>query len=186
MAAGNSRRFKLDNQGMHKLLYQPEGWAYPILSKTFRTASQVLHKDNICIVTNCNEVSVTQLALSLTANVLTIDTQGIGESIAKSITAHQHWDSAMILLADLPFINQKTVQSVYDLSAIHTIVRPMVNQQAGHPVGFQQCFFSQLMQLKGDQGANLITQHFPVHWIQSTDIGCIHDIDTLKDLDHHP
>lgn len=184
MAAGNSKRFKQTSNNHHKLLHPcDDNNQTAMLTMTYQKACEVFHPDNICIITNHDEIAVTKLAQSLGCSVLTIHTQGIGDSIQQAVAAHKDKDALLILHGDLPFIRPDTIKNIANAIQLHEIVRPKYQQQFGHPVGFQKSFFPQLMALRNDQGANKILTEYPFTSININDAGAITDIDTLKDLE---
>lgn len=186
MAAGRSQRFKATHNGMHKLLYPMNDSFESMLETTYKTASQVFSPENICIIVNQEEQEVQKAAQKLASPTLSIQSNGIGESLAQAIHAHQHYDGLLILHADLPFIQAATIQSVHDALQSHDIVRPVYKEKCGHPVGFQKQRFAELIQLKGDEGANKILRNFTVHSLSVEDPGIIYDIDTLHDFNNRP
>ena len=127
---------------------------------------------------------------------------GLGDSIAYGIRhivdeLHEDWVAAVICLADMPFIQRNTYQSVYNAlkqpEAESIIVAPCwptsstIDKQLsrrGHPVGFGKHYFPVLSQLTGDNGArNIIKRNLhQLHLLPVEDQGIFKDIDTLKDL----
>lgn len=182
MAAGRSRRFKAAWHGVHKLLYRQDASAPCILEVTYQKVCEVLDPSQICVVVNDAEPDVRQLAEKLGSPILVVCSQGVGESIAQAVTAHQNWSGILILHADLPFIQKETIQSVVDALNHHAIVRPIYQNHPGHPVGFQQAFYPKLMTLQGDRGANTILTQQAVTLIHVQDRGVLHDIDEPSDL----
>lgn len=185
MAAGRSRRFKIASHGRHKLLYQPDPSIPCILESTYQKARAIFDAQQICIVVNHAEPEVKQFAQRLESPVQLIHSNGIGESIAQAVTAHQDWSGILILHADLPLIQKETIQSVVGALEHHIMVRPLYQNHAGHPVGFQPLVYPQLIALKGDQGANKILAQDHVTFIPVQDEGSIQDIDTPKDFENY-
>src|ERR1700712_1231768 len=52
----------------------------------------------------------------------------------------------------------------------------------GHPVGFGAELFSELMMLKGDEGARRLLARYPTAAVEVDDPGVLFDIDTVDDL----
>ena len=182
MAAGKSQRFKEANGGRHKLLYPCDKLYTSMLALTYQTARNIFSTDEICIITNNSEPMVHDLANQLGSPTLSIQTNGIGESIAQAVAHNQSWDHLLILHGDLPFIQSSTIQKVYDATQKHEIVRPCYKGIFGHPVGFQKSLYPQLMALQGDQGAMQILKKFSVIALPVEDRGSIQDIDHPQDL----
>lgn len=185
MAAGTSQRFKQASNGMHKLLYPYDQFDIPMLSMTYQTALQAFNPEEICIVVNEIEPTIIQLAKTFQSPVLTIQSNGLGESIAQGVTHQQSYDGLLILHGDLPFIQADTICQVRDELHNASIVRPEYLHQLGHPVGFQKIMFPLLMNLKGDTGASSILKNHSTTVITTHDRGSIQDIDTPKDLERY-
>ena len=52
----------------------------------------------------------------------------------------------------------------------------------GHPVGFAAELFSELVMLKGDEGARRLLARYPTAAVELDDPGVLLDIDTVDDL----
>ena len=88
-------------------------------------------------------------------------------------------------MADMPFIKLETItQLANSLERSGKIIRPVYEQQQGHPVGFAQRFKEQLISLNGNVGAyGVINKHRGEFELNSTDdSGVIADIDQMSDL----
>lgn len=181
MAAGKSKRFKATSHGIHKLLYQNDAQSACILEKTYAKARGVFDSQAIYVVVNKLEHEVVQCAKQMGSPLLIVDSDGIGESISQAVTVCQNCSALLILHADLPLIQEATIQSVCDALQYSVIARPIYENQQGHPVGFQQQVYPQLMKLSADQGANHILKHYAVTSIPVKDRGTVQDIDTLND-----
>ena len=66
---------------------------------------------------------------------------------------------------------------VADALKSHTLVRPCVSTQPGHPVAFDHNWYSKLSQLTGDNGARELLRGESVHLIE------IEDADSQRDID---
>ena len=186
MAAGKSQRFKASHNGMHKLLHPINESNHSMFSVTYAATTQVFAPKDIYIIVNKEDPDVKRAAKALGSPILTIQSNGIGESIAQAVYANQNYDGLLILHADLPLIRSSTIQSVRDALYEHSIVRPMYLGKYGHPVGFQQRYFSELMQLQGDEGANKILKNHDNTSLAIDDPGITYDIDTIHDLNNLP
>lgn len=115
---------------------------------------------------------------------------GMGHSLAAGVHATQHWDGWLIALADMPFIQPSTFQSVAEALSRHKIVRPVFTSRdtgqrlRGHPVGFNRSCACDLMQCRGDEGARQLLAANPddVHELLCSDEGIIHDVDRPDDI----
>lgn len=110
--------------------------------------------------------------------------QGMGSSIASGVTATPDASGWLVLPGDLPLIQPESLQAVSSALLHHPLVVPMINGQAGHPVGFGVNHRQALMNLRGDQGARVIVQQHTPYRLPLDDIGCILDVDTPTLLQH--
>ncbi|WP_051396145.1 nucleotidyltransferase family protein [Ignatzschineria larvae DSM 13226] len=194
MAAGSSERFKASSPHppRHKLTMTYRN-SRTLLEESYQHAHQVIASENILIVTNQLEPNIAEIAHTLPSPHISIQSKGLGESIAKGLAFalkhNPHYEAVLILPADLPFIQANSFKQV--IAALtqypkHNI-RPYYQDIAGHPVAFQRCYFSELLQLSGDQGAQKIVQKQPLKKIYLEDPGIIQDIDTYEDFcQYHP
>lgn len=110
--------------------------------------------------------------------------KGMGHSLAAAMPYAQNWDAAVIGLADMPYVQSSTYQSIQKALLEHTMVRPVCQGRMGNPVGFRSSFFQELSALSGDQGArNLLKRHKEkLYVMECSDWGIIQDIDTSEAL----
>ncbi len=110
---------------------------------------------------------------------------GMADSIACGVAATQQADGWLILPADLPLIQPETL--CHMANALHEasqqqpacdVVVPMYQQQRGHPVGFSKACLSDLLSLRGDQGASSVVAKHNSLQVLVDDIGCVTDVDT--------
>ncbi|WOH38542.1 nucleotidyltransferase family protein [Thalassotalea fonticola] len=114
---------------------------------------------------------------------------GLGNSLAagiKGILKNQTANkisSVSIFLADMPYINSDTIKMLLRESVSSNIVRPMFQNQAGHPVCFGTEFLAQLSQLCGDLGAVKVIKanNDKLHLMKVDDSGTVADIDKPGD-----
>jgi molybdenum cofactor cytidylyltransferase len=110
---------------------------------------------------------------------------GMGQSLAWAIRARPLAKAWVIALADMPWIEVATIQSIADaleggaglVAASHQGVR-------GHPVGFSRRYYGELAALSGDEGAkSLVRRHeAKLQLIETDDAGISRDVDTPGDL----
>lgn len=183
LAAGFSRRFGDANKLLQPL---PNGQmvAYASAQKLIQALP-----NSIAVIRQGNDT----LAKALTALgycLIECDEHDLemADSLSKAmryLLQHCKPDDVLIALADMPFIQVETIQSIAKtLQQQGGIVVPTYLGQRGHPVGFSASFCEELTTLKGDQGArSVIQQHSQaVHFIATEDAGILRDIDTPKDL----
>lgn len=110
---------------------------------------------------------------------------GMGHSLAAAVQASPEAAGWLVALADMPFIETASHRRVCDqLRAGAGIVTVEYEGRRGHPVGFAQAYFADLIALTGDQGArSLLTAHSArISRLAVDDPGICRDIDTVADL----
>jgi len=179
LAAGYSRRF-----GSDKLLY-PIDNTLPIgvvsarkLVSTVKTVLAVIRPE---------QVKLKQLLVDEGASVVECpnSAKGQGASLAYAIEKTKNADGWIISLADMPFIQQSTIEVIINmLDGPDVITAPTYNCRRGHPVGFGRNYLSELLLLKSDRGAKRLLTKYDNHikHIPCNDPGILNDIDTTKDL----
>lgn len=108
-----------------------------------------------------------------------IDNPGMGDSIACGVAATPNAHGWLILPADLPLIQPSTLLAVAQALQQHTVVVPVFQGQAGHPVGFQAACGPALMQLSGDTGARAVVAAHTAYRLTINDEGTVLDVDTV-------
>ncbi len=182
LAAGASARF-----GDNKLLY-PLGGGTPMAIVAARKLIRAV-PDCIAVVRKLDILSelLEDEGFSVLVNPHAED--GMAGSVICGINAAPDANGWIIALADMPFISQHTIRMIADsLNAGAAITAPVYEGRRGHPVGFANTFKSQLLQLKGDQGARdiLATYSSKLITINVDDGGVLQDIDRLGDLTDYP
>lgn len=113
-------------------------------------------------------------------------TDGMGESIARGVTATAEASGWLILPGDLPLIRPESLRRVALALNEKPVVVPHYQSQHGHPVGFHRSYFTALSALQGDKGAGSIVQgaykRGEVLPLTLSDRGIIEDVDTTGDL----
>lgn len=107
---------------------------------------------------------------------------GMGDSIAAAVRANADACGWLILPADLPLIQSKTLLDVAFSLRKHSTVMPTYKGQRGHPVGFAPICKAALMQLSGSKGAAPVLRQFDTFELAVDDAGIVIDIDTVRDL----
>lgn len=107
---------------------------------------------------------------------------GMGDSIASGVAATPDAHGWLILPADLPLIQARTLLAVAAALSQHEVVVPRYEGQQGHPVGFSVACRGALTQLTGDQGARAVVAQYPVCRLEVEDEGCMLDVDTVDAL----
>jgi molybdenum cofactor cytidylyltransferase len=114
--------------------------------------------------------------------------QGMAHTLANGIHQAKDWEAALVFLADMPFVQAETIESLlaeYEFrKTSNPIVVPIRDGKAGHPVLFSRCYFDEIESLTGDNGAKPVIENNSAHvyQIKVNDPGVIRDIDTPQDL----
>ena len=114
--------------------------------------------------------------------------RGSGASLAAGVAAAADADGWIIALADMPFIEAKTIEAVADaLRGGAMLAAPWDESRGerGHPVGFGAALHGELVSLDGDEGArSVVARHAEaLVKVPVRDPGIFADIDTPADLD---
>ena len=107
---------------------------------------------------------------------------GMGDSIAAAVRATAAAPGWLILPGDLPLVSPDTLRQVAAALATAAVVVPLFRGERGHPVGFERRCGLALAALQGDKGAAAVVRAHPVLALETHDIGCITDVDTLEAL----
>ena len=107
---------------------------------------------------------------------------GMGYSIAAGVSARPHAGGWLVLPGDMPLVRPATLVAVADGLAHHAVVYAQHLGRRGHPVGFSAELFSELVQLRGDDGARRVAARYPSIGLELADPGVLFDVDTQADL----
>lgn len=178
LAGGASRRF-----GSNKLTVAV-GDGVPIGTRSARHLAAAV--DELLVVIPGGDSATRSLfADAFEISICADADEGIGRSIAHGIGARRGAGAWLIALADMPFIETKTIRDVAAaLSSNSAIVRPRFHGRAGHPVGFGAAYGRELLNLQGDIGAQPVVDAHPgaLVFIDTEDAGVVTDIDRPRDL----
>ena len=110
---------------------------------------------------------------------------GIGSSLACAVRATADAEGWLVALADMPFVEASTLQSV--LGALRDgaeIAAPSCGGRRGHPVGFSRRCFAALAGLHGDAGGRRLLDDpsRSLTLIAVDDAGVHRDVDRPDDL----
>ncbi|MGA7508122.1 MAG: nucleotidyltransferase family protein [Erwinia billingiae] len=175
LAAGHSRRFR-QATGEHKLLAMVNG--RPVLQHTLDQAAATGLP--VFVVTRPEDHRIHALLAGVTPVFCHSD--GIGHSIAAGVEACDNYDGVLISLGDLPWLTTASYLAVSEALEQHPVVRAVVADKPGHPVGFRQRFYPELLTLQGDVGAQMLMQTNLPQPVFLTDRGCLLDVDRPDDL----
>jgi len=108
---------------------------------------------------------------------------GMGASLAWGVRASPTARSWLVVLADMPWIEPRTIARVgRALDDGAAIAAPTWRNARGHPVGFATSFYAALSALSGDEGAKTILARQRVELIPVDDPGVLRDVDRPEDL----
>jgi molybdenum cofactor cytidylyltransferase len=107
---------------------------------------------------------------------------GMGDSIACGVAATPDANGWLILPADLPLIQARTLLAVADALQHYEVVMPRYQGQQGHPVGFSSSCCEALLKITGDQGARAVVAQHDAYRLDVDDEGCVLDVDTVDAL----
>lgn len=183
LAAGSSSRF-----GSDKRFYPVD--SVPMLQRTLATlvdavnsVSVVLKKDDRDILPQLlGKFSSDPRVLPL---LLDHPDAGIGSNLARAVThLPAGCAGALVMLADMPYVQAQTIQAVVDFFDESKIIAPVFidsdgMERRGHPVLFARQFFQELGLLTGDNGARSVLQRHAglVTDLPVLDAGILRDID---------
>lgn len=191
LAAGNSSRFG-SNKLLHRIAFKnhtaltDSTLSLPIAQSTarrFRSACDdavaVIKPDTDQTLANLLEDEGFHIIVSPESH------NGIGHSIANGVRATSNTKGWIIALADMPFIQINTYQSIAnELRNNASIAVPTFEGKRGHPVAFSKQWEKQLILLTEDTGARsiLATAIPEISFVPVNDAGILHDIDSPADL----
>jgi molybdenum cofactor cytidylyltransferase len=107
---------------------------------------------------------------------------GMGYSIAAGVAARPQAAGWLVLPGDMPLVMPSTLVAVAAALAQQPVVYAQYLGRRGHPVGFSAELYSELVQLRGDEGARRVSARYPSIGLELGDPGVLFDIDTAADL----
>ena len=107
---------------------------------------------------------------------------GMGDSIAAGVSIHASATGWLVLPADMPLVRPGSLRAVAAALDQQPIAFAQHRGRRGHPVGFAAELFSELVMLKGDEGARRLLARYPTAAVELDDPGVLFDIDTVDDL----
>lgn len=179
LAAGASRRFRADK------LNQCLANGVPVAVQACRNL-MAASDEVVAVLRPGSEILASRLRDEGAEIVICVDAdRGMGNSLARGITARPTAAGWLIALADMPWIAPPTIRQIAEaLRCGAEIAAPSWQGQRGHPVGFAGSLKAELANLSGDAGAKAVVQAHrqQLRSIECNDPGVIRDIDTPADL----
>lgn len=108
---------------------------------------------------------------------------GMGYSISSGVSAIPDAGGWLILPGDMPMVRSDTMLEVARELADHAVVYAQHKGVRGHPVGFSAELYSELVTLRGDEGARRLVARYPAIGVEVDDPGVLIDVDTEADLE---
>lgn len=178
LAAGLSKRFGEKNK-----LLQPLLDGTPVAIAAAQKLQRITERTLVVLQSNSSELVDNIQSLDVEIVICPQASKGMGNSIACGVQASADSIGWIIALADMPFIQLQTIETVYHaLRKGKPIVAPVYQGRRGHPVGFHQQFYSILNQLQGDIGARHLLENQSIYTFVCEDIGIHQDIDYPEDI----
>ena len=179
LAAGAGSRYRGTR---HKLSEQLGGDS--VLVRTLRNA--IASEMSVVLVISEALIDEAQ-GLVLPEDMVVVDPRsqtgwGMGDSIAAGVSIHASATGWLVLPADMPLVRPSSLRAVADALDQQPIAFAQHRGRRGHPVGFAAELFSELVMLKGDEGARRLLARYPTAAVELDDPGVLFDIDTVDDL----
>ena len=107
--------------------------------------------------------------------------KGMGDSIAAGVAACAGASGWLILPGDMPLVKPASLVAVAQALDQQPIAYAQHRGRRGHPVGFGAEMFSELVHLKGDEGARRLLARYPTAAVELDDPGVLFDVDPVAD-----
>ena len=107
---------------------------------------------------------------------------GMGDSISAGVSVHASAGGWLVLPGDMPLVRPSSLRAVAAALDQQPIAFAQHRGRRGHPVGFGAELFSELVMLKGDEGARRLLARYPTAAVELDDPGVLFDIDTVDAL----
>ncbi|UQS12946.1 nucleotidyltransferase family protein [Pseudomonas sp. HS6] len=188
LAAGEGSRFReVAGADKDKLLADctgRDGAVRSVIEQTLVNLPAGL--DRRVLVTTEARPQAMRMAQAYGCDVVSIESTGMGDSIAAGVAACPDLDGWLIVLGDMPFILSSSIDRVVAAIADDAVSVPVLNGDYGHPVGFGRSFGPGLMALSGDRGARPLFKQGRVVEVVVDDPGVLWDIDVPQALVFSP
>ena len=178
LAAGKGSRFK----GSAHKLEQSLG-DLSVLARTLRNAIES-HLPVVVVTTPALAPLASQVVAARDVVIVTPEQAalGMGHSIAAGVGARADAPGWLLLPGDMPMVRPATMLAVAAALDQHPVAYAQYMGRRGHPVGFGSELFSELLMLRGDEGARRIVARYPALGVDVEDPGVLLDLDTEADL----
>jgi len=184
LAAGEGRRFRdVAGADKDKLLADctgRDGAVRSVIEQVLLSLPASL--DKRVLVTTEARPQAMRMAQAYGCDIVSIESSGMGDSIAAGVAACADLDGWLIVLGDMPFILPSSIERVAAAMADDAVSVPVQGREYGHPVGFGRSFGPQLQALSGDRGARPLFKRGRVIEVVVDDPGVLWDIDVPSAL----
>lgn len=138
--------------------------------------------DKRVLVTTEARPQAMRMAQAYGCDVVSIESTGMGDSIAAGVAVCPDADGWLIVLGDMPFILPSSIERVVAAMTDDAVSVPVQEGEFGHPVGFGRSFGPGLQALSGDRGARPLFKQGRVVEVVVDDPGVLWDIDVPDSL----
>lgn len=184
LAAGEGSRFRqVAGADKDKLLADctgRDGALRSVIEQTLVNLPAAL--DKRVLVTTEARPQAMRMGQAYGCDIVSIESTGMGDSIAAGVAACADVDGWLIVLGDMPFILPSTIERIVAAMADDAVSVPLLGGEFGHPVGFGRSFGDALMALSGDRGARPLFKQGRVVEVAVDDPGVLWDIDVPESL----
>ena len=109
--------------------------------------------------------------------------RGMSATIAAGVAERSGAPGWLVLPGDMPLVRPDTLLAVATALEQHPVAYAQHKGRRGHPVAFAAELYSELIQLRGDDGARRVMLRYPAHGQEVPDAGVLQDVDTVMDLE---
>ncbi|WP_434709866.1 nucleotidyltransferase family protein [Pseudomonas sp. R1-1] len=138
--------------------------------------------DKRVLVTTEARPQAMRMAQAYGCDVVSIESTGMGDSIAAGVAACADADGWLIVLGDMPFILPSSIERVVAAMVDDAVSVPVLGGEFGHPVGFGRALGPALSGLSGDRGARPLFEQGRVVEVAVDDPGVVWDVDVPEAL----
>lgn len=185
LAAGQGSRYRA-HAGDNKLLAPcfSDVASPPVLAATLNALGGVAER-TIVVVNAHNHALRDWLASHATvlqAEVLLVQTNGLGHSLAQAVERFPARRGWLVALGDMPYVEKATLSKIAGAISETNLVLPTFAGRPGHPRGIGLAYREALLKLDGDVGAHaLFANAEHVLKLALDDPGILRDVDTPED-----
>lgn len=185
LAAGQGRRYREelpDDKLLAPCLTDDES-CRSILEATLNAVRDVADRTLLVVAADeperCRRAAA--LAVDGRLDVLTIASQGLGETLAQAVRHAPVRRGWLIVLGDMPYLQTQTCHRLVDLLEPTTLALPLHCGRRGHPRAIGSSYGAALARLRGDEGAGWLFVGPNVVEAAVDDPGVLIDIDRPAD-----